>query len=198
MENFIKKIIQKRTEKLVNTFENFIQEGEKILDIGAGGGWIGKEIQKRKNAEVTLSDVTDFNQVLDLKLVLYDGEKIPFPDNSFDVSLLVFVLHHCKNPLRILEEAKRVARKKIIIIEDVPTSLINRIFLYFWDIIVGLPSLIKPPGEEIAFHFKTALQWQKVFNGLDLKIIFQKEFESNRLIHHVLFVISKNVLDADI
>ena len=192
MGNFIKKIIQKRTEKIVNVFENFIQEGEKILDIGAGGGWIGKEIQKRKNAEVTLTDITDFNQTSDLKFVLYDGEKISFPDNSFDVSLLVFVLHHCKNPLRILEEAKRVARKKIIIIEDVPTSLINRIFLYFWDVIVGLPSLIKPPGEEIAFHFKTIPQWQKVFNELDLKIIFQKEFKSNILVHHVLFVIAKH------
>lgn len=190
MKNLIQKKIKKRTEKIVNTFDLFINQGEKILDIGAGGGWIGKEIQKRKKAEVTLLDITDFNQT-DLKLVLYDGKNIPFPDNYFDTSLLIFTLHHCNYPLKVLEEAKRVTRKKIIIIEDVPTSWINKIFLYFWDVWTSLPSLIKPPGENIAFNFKKIFQWQKIFNDFQLKIVSQKEFQLNRLIRHILFVFQK-------
>ena len=190
MRRLIEKKIGKRTEKIVNTFDSFINQGEKILDIGAGGGWIGKEIQKRKNAEVTLLDVIDFNQT-DLKLVLYDGKKIPFPDNSSDTSLLIFVLHHCNYPLEVLKEVKRATRKKIIIIEDIPTSRLNKIFLYLWDIITGLPSLTKPPGENMSFKFKTIPQWQKIFNDLQLKIIFQKQFQSNRLIRHGLFILKK-------
>lgn len=190
MRELIKKIIRKRTEKITNTFDEFIKEGEKVLDIGAGGGWIGEEVQKRKNAKVILLDVTDFNQT-DLKLVLYSGKNIPFPDNAFDISLLIFTLHHCQDYLRVLEEAKRVAKKKIIIIEDIPASQINKFFLYFWDVITNLPSLIKPPGENITFNFKKISQWQKIFNNSQLKIIFQKEFQSNKLIHHVLFVLQK-------
>lgn len=192
MKNFIKKIIQKRTKKIVNLFGEFIKEGEKILDIGAGGGWISEEIKKRKKVEITLLDVKDFNQTCNLKLVLYDGKNIPFPDNSFNVSLLIFTLHHCPNPLRVLSEARRVTKEKIIVIEDVPISLLNKILLYLWDIITGLSSLIKPPGENFAFNFKTVSQWQEIFQDLKLKIIFQKEFQSNKLVHHVLFVAAKS------
>lgn len=190
MRNFIQKIIQKRTEKIINTFDDFINKSEKILDIGAGGGWIGKEIQKRKGASVTLLDIIDFNQT-DLNFILYDGKNIPFPDNYFDTSLLIFTLHHCNYPLKVLEEAKRVTKKKIIIVEDIPTFWLNKIFLYFWDIWTNLPSLIRPPGENITFNFKTIPGWQKIFNDFQLKIIFQKEFQSNRLIHHTLFIIEK-------
>lgn len=192
MKNFIERIIQKRTEKILHLCEEFIKENERILDIGAGGGWISQEIKKRKKVEITLLDVKDFNQTsCGLKLILYDGENIPFSDNSFDVSFLIFTLHHCSDLTKVLKEAKRVSRKKIIIIEDIPTSLINKIFLYVWDMITNLPSLINPPGENITFNFKTISQWQQIFNDLQLKNIFQKDFQSNKLIHHVLFVTTK-------
>lgn len=182
------KIINKRTERIVNLFEEFIEPGEKILDIGAGGGWIAKELKKRKNTDITLLDVTDFNQT-DLKVLLYNGKDIPFPAESFDVSLLIFTLHHCSDPLRILKEAKRVTKEKIIILEDIPTSWLNKIFLCFWDVIANLPSLIKPPGENISFNFKIISQWQKIFKDLNFKIISQKNFQTNKLIHHSLFII---------
>ncbi len=191
MRKAIEKKIKQRTEKIVNTFDEFINQNEKILDIGAGGGWIGEEIQNRKSASVTLLDVINFNQILDLKFVLYNGENIPFKADSFDTSFLIFTLHHCLNPLKILKEAKRVTKEKIIIIEDIPISRINKIFLYLWDIFINLPSLIRPPGENITFGFKTISEWQKIFNRFGLKIIFQKEFQSNKLIHHQLFILKK-------
>ncbi|XOA42601.1 MAG: class I SAM-dependent methyltransferase [Candidatus Nealsonbacteria bacterium] len=190
MQKLVENIIEKRTEKIVDYFENFINQGEKVLDIGAGGGWIAKEIKKRKNVNITLLDITDFNRT-SLKLVLYDGEKIPFPDNNFDISLLIFTLHHCSEPLKILEEAKRVTRQKLFVIEDIPTSWLNKVFLYIWDIITNLPSLVKPPGENIFFNFKTIPEWQKIFKDFQLKLISQKMFQSNKLIHHGLFVVRK-------
>ena len=190
MRKFIEKKIKKRTQRIVNIFDKFIKEGEKILDIGAGGGWLAKEVQKRKNAEITLLDVIDFNRT-NLKAVLYNGKKMPFPNNYFDTSLLIFTLHHCLNPLETLKEAKRVTKEKIIVIEDTPVSFFNKIFFWIWDIFTNLPSLIKPPGENIFFNFKTISEWQQVFNDFQLKTIFQKEFQSNKLIHHTLFVVKK-------
>jgi len=191
MKKFIEeKIIKKRTERIVDLIEDLIEEGGEVLDIGAGGGWVAKELEKRKNVKITLLDVTDFNQT-DLKLVLYDGKNIPFPDNHFDASLLIFALHHCLDPLKVLKEARRITKGKIVIIEDIPTSWLNRIFLCFWDVISNLISVIKPPGEIIAFNFKTVPRWQKIFKDLDLKLIKQKEGERGKLIRHVLFLLEK-------
>lgn len=191
MRNLIEKIIKKRKEKTVNTFNEFINRGEKILDIGAGSGWIGEEIQKRKNVKVALLDIINFNQT-NSKLVLYDGENIPFANNYFDTSLLISTLHHCLKPLKVLEEARRVTKKKIIIIEDVPTPWINKVFLYLWDFSGYLITfLVKPPGEGIPFNFKKVSGWQKIFKDFQLKIIFQKEFQSYKVIRHVLFVVQK-------
>jgi ubiquinone/menaquinone biosynthesis C-methylase UbiE len=190
MRKFIEdKIIKKRTKRVVDFFEGFVEEGEKILDIGTGGGWVAKELEKRKKAKITLLDVTDFNQT-DSKLVLYDGKNIPFADNHFDTSLLIFVLHHCLDPLKVLKEAKRVSRRKIIVIEDVPTSWLNKIFLCFWDILSNLISILKPPGEIIAFNFKSVSRWQEIFKEFNLKTIGQKEYRKG-LIHQVLFVLEK-------
>ncbi len=191
MRKFIEeKIIKKRTEKIINLFEEFIGEGQDILDIGAGGGWVAEELKKRKKVKITLLDVTNFNQT-DLKLVLYKGENIPFPDNHFDTTLLIFTLHHCLKPLKVLKEAKRVAKKKIIVIEDIPTSWLNKILLCFWDVISNLVSIIKPPGEIIAFNFKTIPQWKETFRELGLKVISQKENQRGELIHQVLFLLEK-------
>lgn len=187
----VEKIIQNRTKRIVDSFDEFIEEEEKILDIGAGGGWIGKEIQKRKDAKVTLLDVIDFNQT-DLELFLYDGTKMPFLKNSFETALLIFVLHHTKNPLEVLREAKRLSRDRIIVLEDTYASFFDKIFLFFWDILTNLPSFfVKPFGEKMPFHFKKISEWEKIFQELQLKIVFLKEFPKNKLIRQVLFVLKK-------
>ena len=43
---------------------------------------------------------------------------MPFPDKSFDTGLLFYTLHHAQDPGRILDEASRVLRNNLIIIEE--------------------------------------------------------------------------------
>jgi hypothetical protein len=45
----------------------------------------------------------------------FGGYDIPLADNSVDVSMLVDVVHHSKDPGRLLAEAKRVTRKAVVI-----------------------------------------------------------------------------------
>lgn len=40
----------------------------------------------------------------------FDGETLPWPDDSFDLALLSHVLEHAEHPRRLLTEASRVAR----------------------------------------------------------------------------------------
>lgn len=182
----LERIIRNRTEKIVNSFDEFIKKGEKILDVGAGGGWVTEEIQKRKNNKVTLLDVIDFNQT-NLKLVLYNGEKIPFSNNSFDAVLLIYVLHHTKNPLKVLEEAKRVTKDRIIIFEDTFSSYFDKFFLCFRDVLTNLLGfLVKPFKKKVPFNFKEVPEWERIFEDFRLKVIFKNKFS-----HQALFVLKK-------
>ena len=184
-------IIKKRIDSIVDPSIDFIENGDNILDIGAGTGWVAEEIKKRKKTNATLLDVTDFNQT-DLKLVLYEGKIMPFEDNSFDVVFINFVLHHTDNPIEVLKEAKRVSRRNVIIFEDTYTSGTGYFFLCLWDYISNLPSfLVAPFTEKMPFNFKTVTDWRNVFYNLDLKIISEKEYRGN-IAKHVLFVLKKS------
>lgn len=57
------------------------------------------------------------------RVSLHDGVSLwPYADGSFDVCLLLFVLHHISDQLqRTLSEAARVA-KKVLVLEDQPRS----------------------------------------------------------------------------
>ena len=137
------------------------------------------------------TDKIDFNQT-NLDLILYDGEKMPFPNNSFDTVLLICVLHHTEKPEAVLKEAKRVSRNKIIILEDTYNSFFSKTVLCFWDVITNLSSfLIKPFGEKMSFNFKKVSQWQKIFDELSLKIISEEKPKYLKIIDQTLFVTKK-------
>ncbi len=187
---FASKILEKRIKNIVDQIDEFIKTEDKVLDIGSGGGWIAKEIKDRKNGEVVLLDVFDFNQT-DLKIIIYDGKKIPFPDNSFDVVTVIFVLHHIENQKEVLKEIKRVAKNKIIIIEDTYNSYFGKMILCIWDVFSNLPSfLVKPFAEKFPFKFLKVSEWEDIFIELNLKLIFKKETYS-RGGKKALFVLKK-------
>ena len=102
----------------------FIKPTDRVLDVGAGDCRLAVRLQKEIGCEVVPVDVEDFNET-ELPLTLFDGKRLPFPDDSFDVVLLIFVLHHAEDVLPVLEEARRVSRKAVVVFEDVSSS--------FWD-----------------------------------------------------------------
>lgn len=107
----------KEEEKRIQTIRSYVHEGDTILDIGSGSGRFGRAVQERLKTRVTGVDVCDYADST-IPFLVYDGVSLPFPDKSFDVVFLAFVLHHTTDHGAILGEACRVARKKIIIFED--------------------------------------------------------------------------------
>lgn len=74
------------------------------LNLGSGTdyreGWINVDVVKEFNPDITF----DINKI-------YNGEKLPFPDNHFDYILLQDVLEHFPEPLPIIWELYRVCNK---------------------------------------------------------------------------------------
>lgn len=160
--------------------------GQSVLDIGSAEGWTGNLVtQDKPGCSVQLLDVTDLNQT-DLPLTLYDGKNFPFQDNEFDTSLLLLILHHCDDPDRVLEEALRVTRKRLIVTESVYHHLFGRAVLFCADNIVnGLRSNAKMAT---GLKFKTPAQWEQTFADLGLSL-HHKEWISRGFHKHILYVL---------
>lgn len=161
-----------------------------MLDIGAGGGWPGELISKEKGISMQLLDVEDFNRSK-LPLTLYDGKNIPFSDNSFDSSLLIFVLHHCKDQLSVLQETIRVTKKRIIVYEDTYTSSFGRTFACINDFIANSPFFLTNPLKmNMPYSYREVQDWERVFQELGLSVKF-KRVTTHLMTKHVLFVLDK-------
>jgi len=166
--NFINNIVQ--------YFGNLRAEGikkiahldkkEKILDIGAGTCHIDWLLKKSGFKTLPL-DVKDLSFVKSIKPKIYDGSKIPFKSKHFDSSLLITVLHHTKDPVKILKEAKRVS-KKIIIIEDIVLNKAHGFLTNLFDSLMNLEFFGHPHSN------KSDSEWKDLFKKLDLRLVSAK------------------------
>ena len=145
--------------------------GLKVLDLGAGEGYVGKKIADAWMADVKLADVCDMNQTL-LPHTLYDGKALPFATDAFDITILYFVLHHCENPELVLTEAMRVTRGKLIIVESVFEHKWDLKLLTFLDILANrLRSGGLMNSQEEFLRFNKAHEWKMMIQKLGGKVV---------------------------
>ncbi|KKQ97159.1 hypothetical protein A3E15_03250 [Candidatus Woesebacteria bacterium RIFCSPHIGHO2_12_FULL_42_9] len=175
--SFTRKIMEdeykKRAKQIVKRISPFIDKKEKILDIGTGTGFVAKGIMEAKNKNITCIDVRLNPLCKSIPVIIYDGKKLPFPDESFDTSLLIAVLHHCKKPLSVLDEAIRVSSKRIIIMEDLFESPVEKWLTLIEDSIVNWEFKGHPHSN------KTEAGWFNVFKNRKFNVL---HFEKFRLI----------------
>ncbi|MDA2919989.1 class I SAM-dependent methyltransferase [Desulfobacterota bacterium AH_259_B03_O07] len=144
------------------SIRKYLTMGEKILDIGTGPGSFCFLLNKR-GFSVFPIDIKDQSLTCEVNPLIYDGKKIPFNTEHFDIALISTVLHHSRNPKELLLEAKRVA-KKLIIVEDVYLSSFQKYLTYITDSIVNL-EFYGHPHEN-----KSDREWKATFNEVGLKL----------------------------
>ena len=93
-----------------------------VLDVGTGTALFAEAFAK-KGATVAGIDIKD-DMVNEAKRLLPEGdfrvgsaEKIPYNDGSFDLVFLGHVLHETDDTTKALSEARRVARKRVVVLE---------------------------------------------------------------------------------
>jgi methionine biosynthesis protein MetW len=95
-----------------------IYAGDKILDVGCATGDYCIKLKKLGFECVGIDINQDYVEKArenGIEAHKMDANDLGFHDNSFDTLLLFEVLEHVRNPERVLDEAKRVARKNILI-----------------------------------------------------------------------------------
>ena len=156
----------------------FLSKKDKVLDIGAGQGYTTKLLNEKYKIKTTAIDIQKSRRPAPhVKIILYDGKKIPFGDNAFDVSILRAILHHCQNPEELLLEARRVTKKRIFIFEDIYENTWEKLITFFFDslaniFISGLSiNTFRHPHKNRTFK-----EWLKTFHRLDLEVEHSQEW----------------------
>ena len=172
-----------RDKKIVDSINRYLKPKANILDIGCGVCRISKMLAEKGHKIVPL-DVQDLSIYQKITPIIYDGNTIPFKNNSFDYSLLLYVLHHTKNPEAALKEAKRVS-KKIIVIEDIYHNKFHKYLTFFADSCVNLEFIGHPHSN------KSDTEWKKTFKKHKLKLIDTRQFWTWGVFMEKVYFLSK-------
>jgi len=162
-----------RINKILNLIGPCLKKKDKIIDIGSGPCIMAKRLLENGHS-LTPVDVKDLSFYKDIEPIIYNGKKLPFKNDSFDVALLIAVLHHTPDPIKIIKEAKRVA-KRIIIVEDVYENTFQKLLTFGVDSLINLEFFGHPHSN------KNDEEWLKVFKDLNLKLLYRKKYRLNKV-----------------
>ncbi len=113
-------LMKSRSARKARTIQCILgmHRNKKILDLGAGEGFVGEYLSVAYGYDVQLADIIDMSRV-ELPHILFDGSRLPLEDDSVDCTILYFTLHHAQNPEQVLSESLRVSRNSVIVVESV-------------------------------------------------------------------------------
>ena len=158
--------IKRETFHTVSLLMPHLTPGASVLDIGCGEGYVLDELAARGVTNVQGVDIVDIRRNKDYPFRVYDGQTLPFPDRSFDLVVLSFVLHHVPNERKtvLIEEALRVSRAKVVIVEDTPSTVFDRVMNHRHG-----EAYRRKIRSTAAFGFLTAGEWRWLFRGMGLE-----------------------------
>lgn len=158
-------VFRRRVRVLSTQLADLIPQGARVLDVGCGDGLLSHLIMKRlPDIELRGIDVLVRDQT-HIPVDWFDGRVIPYGDGAFDVVMLVDVLHHAENPMFLLDEAVRVARKAILIKDHTCDGLLASLRLRFMDWVGNARHGVALPN-----NYWSRREWLEAFGMLNLTI----------------------------
>ena len=138
-----------------------------VLDVGCGDGLLAEEIL-RTRPDVTITGLEICARPgTRIPVNLFDGIRLPYPDLSVDVVLFADVLHHTPYSEELLREARRVARKAIVIKDHCADGFLSRPTLRFMDHVGNARFGVPLPNLYLSWA-----EWGRLFDKLGLSIAF--------------------------
>ncbi|WP_417308238.1 methyltransferase domain-containing protein [Devosia sp.] len=157
-------VFQRRVEVLSSHLAAAIPSGGRVLDLGSGDGSIAASLMRqRPDLAVEGVDVM-LRPVTQIPVTLYDGNKLPFADDSFDHVTIVDVLHHTDDPAAVLAEAARVARVSVVIKDHLMRGPVSHATLRFMDWVGNRGHDVVLP-----YNYLSETRWQAAFDHAGLK-----------------------------
>jgi SAM-dependent methyltransferase len=165
--------------------------GGRLLDLGAGEGYVTAALRRRTGVWTCAVDIGCYRRV-PVPYLIYDGARLPFGDATFDTTLISLALHHCADPEGVLDEAMRVTRFRLIILESVYRNRWERFCLERLD---GWLNRYRHGGKmHLPLAFKRPEEWQRMFDARALQTVDRRWLGPRweRLVHQpLLWVLEK-------
>lgn len=135
-----------------------------VLDIGCGDGVISEFISSAR-PDLSIEGAEYLARPnCRIKCGPFDGSVMPFPDASFDVCLLVDVLHHTQDPAVLLRDARRVALSSVLIKDHLDENLLDDVTLRFMDWVGN-----RPHDVPLTYRYQSREQWTECFSQCGLR-----------------------------
>lgn len=158
-------IYGRRVERLAHHLSQVIPRDATVLDVGCGDGHVDRALASlRPDLSIEGLDVL-VRSVTEIPVRRFDGTVLPAADRSVDVITFVDVLHHTTDPLVLLREAARVARRAIVVKDHLADGPASRRLLRFMDRIGN-----ERHGVVLPYNYWTGAQWSQAFAGLHLLV----------------------------
>lgn len=158
-------VFSRRVRVLSQHLAHALPQGASVLDVGCGDGSIARRIlDHRPDLSLEGIDVLIRPETA-IPVLPFDGTTIPHPDNSFDAVMFVDVLHHTEDPMVLLKEAVRVARKGILIKDHLREGMLAGPTLRFMDWVGNARHNVVLP-----YNYWRERQWREAFQTLGLNV----------------------------
>jgi SAM-dependent methyltransferase len=142
-----------------------LEPGWSLLDVGCGSGFVAAELAAER--PVLGLDIVDARRAPLADFARWDGLRLPCADGSWDAVLLAFVLHHVPDERKaaVVAEARRVARRRILVLEDTPVTPLD--WAAAW---MHGHRHRREIGSAASFGFKSRAGWERWFAAQGLKV----------------------------
>jgi SAM-dependent methyltransferase len=168
-----------RVQEKLAEISPYLTPETRVLDLGAGNCVLCQQLRQRGYAIVPV-DVANLSFVHEIVPVIYDGTTLPFADDSFDVALVITVLHHVQEPDALLAEGKRVARR-LIVIEEIYEHAVEKYVTYCLDSLFNLEFMHHPHTN------RTDEGWRAAFQRLGLRVATARYARSLGILSRVTY-----------
>lgn len=153
-----------RMKHLPPRLARHLSPGESVLDVGSFDGALAHRLMADVPAlSITAVDIAPAAAPL-IPVTAYDGVHLPFDADSFDTVMLVDVLHHDDHPARVLAEAARVARRRIIVKDHHWRHRLDWLTLAFSDYLGN-----RAHGIRLPYNYLRLPEWEALFAAVALR-----------------------------
>lgn len=155
-----------RFKLVIDAYKNWLVKNDRVLDIGSGNGIITKSLADYFSVKIIGCDVKNY-MIYNIPFIKFDGKKLPFKKDAFNIALLNDVLHHIaiEEQENLILEAVNVAKK--VLIFDAEPTISGKIA----DVILNKYHY---GNLSVPLSFRNIKEWQGLFKKLSLRWHAQK------------------------
>jgi SAM-dependent methyltransferase len=163
-------VFNRRVRVLARALAAQIPPDSSVLDIGCGDGAIASLLRSQNpTVRVQGIEVAPRADCL-VECKAFDGTTIPHASGSFDVCMLIDVLHHAHDIQALLKEASRVSARYVLVKDHLAESRIDLLTLKFMDWVGN-----RPHGVVVPYRFQSRAQWREHFFIAGLRVVASLE-----------------------